>query len=72
MRVVKNPLFDKKNAQRKAIQNLLNRTKRLAFELKYSRRLFADYQKIDTSGMINYTFIDTTFDQISGYLNRKE
>ena len=40
---------------------------RLAFELKFNRRLFADYQKIDTSKMINYTFIDTTFDQIAGY-----
>ncbi|MCQ2290219.1 MAG: restriction endonuclease-like protein [Muribaculaceae bacterium] len=40
---------------------------RLAFELKFNRRLFAEYQKIDTSKMINYTFIDTTFDQISGY-----
>lgn len=40
---------------------------RLAFELKFNRRLFAEYQKIDTSKMINYTFIDTTFDQIAGY-----
>ncbi len=37
---------------------------RLAFELKFSRRQFADYQPIDTSRMINYTFIDTAFDKL--------
>lgn len=37
---------------------------RLAFELKFSRRLFANYQPIDTHKMINYTFIDTTFDKL--------
>lgn len=34
---------------------------RLAFHLRYSRRLSADFQKIDTSRMVNYSFIDTTF-----------
>ena len=37
---------------------------RLAFELRFSRRLCPDYQKIDTRKLINYTFIDTTFDKI--------
>lgn len=37
---------------------------RLAFELRFSHRLFANYQPIDTNRMINYTFIDTTFDNI--------
>ena len=37
---------------------------RLAFELRFSRRLHPDYQKIDTRKLINYTFIDTTFDRI--------
>lgn len=41
---------------------------RLAFELEYSRQLFADYQKIDTSRMSNNTFIDTTFDQIKSLI----
>ena len=37
---------------------------RLAFELRFGRRLCPDYQKIDTRKLINYTFIDTTFDKI--------
>ena len=37
---------------------------RLAFELRFSKQLFSDYQKIDTHKLINYTFIDTTFDRI--------
>ena len=38
---------------------------RLAFELRFSRRLFPDYQKIDTRNLANYTFIGTTFDQLN-------
>ena len=38
---------------------------RLAFELRFNRILFEDYQQIDTRKMINYTFIDTTFDEIN-------
>lgn len=41
---------------------------RLAFELKFNRQLFDDYQMIDTSKMSNHTFIDTTFDQINNIL----
>ena len=41
---------------------------RLAFELKFSRRLFDEYHRIDLKHMINYTFIDTTFDQIEDLL----
>lgn len=41
---------------------------RLAFELEFSRHLFDDYQKIDTSRMSNNTFIDTTFDQIKSLI----
>ena len=37
---------------------------RLAFELRFSHRLYMDYRKIDTSRMINYTFIDTLFDNL--------
>lgn len=37
---------------------------RLAFELRFSRRLFPSYQNIDTHGMVGYTFIDTTFDKV--------
>ena len=37
---------------------------RLAFELKFSRRLSEEYRKIKTNGMVNYSFIDTTFDRL--------
>lgn len=39
---------------------------RLAFELRFNRKLFDDYQKIDTHKMILHTFIDTTFDELDG------
>ena len=41
---------------------------RLAFELRFSRKLFEDYRQIDTHKMINYTFIDTTFDETEKWL----
>ena len=41
---------------------------RLAFELRFSRKLFEDYRHIDTHKMINYTFIDTTFDETEKWL----
>ena len=41
---------------------------RLAFELRFCKQLFSDYQKIDTHKLINYTFIDTTFDRINELL----
>ena len=37
---------------------------RLAFELRFTRQLFSDYQKIDMRKLINYTFIDTTFEML--------
>lgn len=37
---------------------------RLAFELRYFRKQYASMQPINTSKMINYTFIDTTFDEL--------
>lgn len=41
---------------------------RLAFELRFSRKLFENYRHIDTHKMINYTFIDTTFDETEKWL----
>ena len=35
---------------------------RLAFELRYVRNQYAYFQPINTSKLIGYTFIDTTFD----------
>ena len=40
---------------------------RLAFELRFSRRLFPDFHPINTSKMISYTFIDTTFDELDKF-----
>ena len=40
---------------------------RLAFELRFVRRQYNDYQPINTSKMSNNTFIDTTFEEIQSY-----
>lgn len=37
---------------------------RLAFELRYVRKQYAEFQQIDTTKMIGYTFVDTTFDKL--------
>ena len=37
---------------------------RLAFELRYVRKQYANLQPIDTTKMIGYTFVDTTFDKL--------
>ena len=37
---------------------------RLAFELRYVRKQYAEYQPIDAAKMIGYTFVDTTFDML--------
>jgi len=42
---------------------------RLAFELTYSRSLADDFIKIKTAGMIKDTFLDTTFENLSGLIN---
>lgn len=43
---------------------------RLAFELKFNRMLYDDYHKINTSGMIDYSFIDTTFADLDNIICR--
>lgn len=37
---------------------------RLAFELRFVRKQYAIFQPIDTSKLVNYTFVDTTFDNV--------
>ena len=44
---------------------------RLAFELRYFRKQYASIQPINTSKMVNYTFIDTTFDELDKCVNKK-
>ena len=41
-----------------------NKALRLAFELRYVRRQYAQFQSVNTSKMIGYTFVDTTFDRL--------
>lgn len=41
---------------------------RLAFELRYFRKQYDGIQPINTSKMINHTFIDTTFDELDKYV----
>ncbi|MGM9694196.1 MAG: DUF2357 domain-containing protein [Alloprevotella sp.] len=41
---------------------------RLAFELRFARKEFEDYQPIQTQKMANNTFIDTTFEELSALL----
>ena len=41
---------------------------RLAFELKFSRKLYDDFHRIQTSGMIDYSFIDTTFSDLDNII----
>lgn len=38
---------------------------RLAFELRYVRKQYAEFQPIDTTKMIVHTFVDTTFDKLA-------
>lgn len=45
-----------------------SKTLRLAFELKYVRRQYANLQPIDTTRMIGYTFVDTTFEKLEEYM----
>ena len=47
---------DEDNADSKAL--------RLAFELRYVRKQYAEFQPIDTTKMIVHTFVDTTFDKL--------
>lgn len=43
----------------------------LAFELHFSRKLFEDYRQIDIHKMINYTFIDTSFEKIDEWVKNR-
>lgn len=41
---------------------------RLAFELRFARKQFKTMQPIDTATMANYSFIDTSFDELDKYI----
>ena len=61
--------FDKKHIEKgeEGMDDL-----RLAFELQFVRRQYADIQPINTSRLINYTFIDTTFEGLDDVLKTKK
>ena len=44
---------------------------RLAFELQFVRKQYANIQPINTGKLVNYTFIDTTFDGLDDVLKTK-
>lgn len=44
---------------------------RLAFELRFSRKLFDYYRPINTHKLINYTFIDTSLDKMDEWVMDK-
>ena len=44
---------------------------RLAFELRFVRHQYADFQPLHTNRWIAYTFIDTTFDALTGLTERE-
>lgn len=41
---------------------------RLAFELRYVHKQYANYQPVETNKWIGYTFIDTTFDKLDEFV----
>ena len=45
-----------------------NKALRLAFELRFVRKQYANFQSISTSKLVNYTFVDTTFDKLDEYV----
>ena len=45
---------------------------RLAFELQFVRKQYANIQPINTGKLVNYTFIDTTFDGLDDVLKTKK
>lgn len=43
---------------------------RLAFELRFVRKQYPNIQPIDTTKLVGYTFIDTTFDKLEEYISK--
>lgn len=60
--IVKMRTITTQEAKKTAPDGKDGQTLRLAFELRFVRRQYARYQRIDTSRMIDHTFVDTTFD----------
>ena len=66
--IVKMRTITNKEAKQTDEKDVDSEALRLAFELRYVRKQYANLQMIDTSKLINYTFIDTSFDELDGFV----
>lgn len=62
--IVKVRTITSKEAKQTEIDDADSKALRLAFELRFVRNQYAEFQPIDTTKMIGYTFVDTTFDRL--------
>ena len=62
--IVKVRTITSKEAKQTEIDDADSKALRLAFELRFVRKQYAEFQPIDTTKMIGYTFVDTTFDRL--------
>ena len=62
--IVKVRTITSKEAKQTDEDDAYSKALRLAFELRYVRKQYAEFQPIDTTKMIVYTFVDTTFDKL--------
>ena len=66
--IVKMRTITNKEAKQTDEKDVDSEALRLAFELRYVRKQYANLQMIDTSKLINYTFIDTSFDELNEFV----
>ena len=62
--IVKVRTITGKEAKQTDEDDAASKALRLAFELRYVRKQYAEFQPIDTTKMIVHTFVDTTFDKL--------
>lgn len=62
--IVKVRTITSKEAKQTEIDDADSKALRLAFELRFVRKQYANFKPIDTTKMIFQTFVDTTFDKL--------
>lgn len=62
--IIKVRTITSKEAKQTDSDDAESKALRLAFELRYVRKQYADFHSVDASKWISYTFIDTTFDRL--------
>ena len=62
--IVKVRTITSKKAKQTEIDDADSKALRLAFELRFVRKQYTNFQSINTTKMIGYTFINTTFDKL--------